>query len=69
VFLQLCAQMVARSRDHGLEGLRRSGRKRAKTGALSRFDSLIAERALYWKRQHPKRGPTRILADMEVSFP
>jgi transposase InsO family protein len=52
-------------RDHGLEGLRRSGRKRAKTGALSRFDPRIAERALYWKRQHPKRGPTRILADME----
>lgn len=52
-------------RDHGLEGLRRSGRKRARTGPLSRFDPSVAERALYWKRQHPKRGPTRILTDME----
>jgi len=52
-------------RDQGLEGLRRSRRKRAKRGPLSRFDPLVAERALYWKRQHPKRGPTRILADME----
>ncbi len=52
-------------RDQGLEGLRRSRRKRTKTGALSRFDPLVAKRALYWKRQHPKRGPTRILADLE----
>ena len=52
-------------RDHGLVGLRRSRRKRTKTGALSRFDLLVAKRALYWKRQHPKRGPTRILADLE----
>lgn len=51
-------------RDQGLDGLRRSRRKRAKTGALSRFHPLVAKRALYWKRQHPKRGPTRILADM-----
>jgi len=52
-------------RDQGLDGLRRPRRKRPKTGALSRFHPLIAERALYWKRQHPKRGPTRILADLE----
>ena len=52
-------------RDHGLDGLRHSKRKRSKTGALSHFDLLVAERALCWKRQHPKRGPTRILADME----
>ena len=52
-------------RDHGLDGLRRSKRKRSETGALSHFDPLVAERALYWKRQHPKRGPTRILVDME----
>ena len=52
-------------RDQGLDGLRRSRRKRAKTGALSRFDPLVAKRALHWKRLHPKRGPTRILADME----
>lgn len=53
-------------RDHGLDGLRRPRRKRSKTGALSHFDPLVAERALYWKRQHPKRGPTRILADLEA---
>jgi len=52
-------------RDQGLDGLRRSGRKRGKTGALSRFNPLVAQRALYWKRRHPKRGPTRILADLE----
>ena len=52
-------------RDHGLDGLRRTGRKRAKAGALSRFHPRVAERALYWKQRHPKRGPTRILADME----
>lgn len=52
-------------RDEGPEGLYRSQRKRAKTGALSRFDPLVAERALFWRRQHPKRGPTRILINME----
>ena len=52
-------------RDRGLEGLRRSGRNRSETGALSRFYPLVAQQALYWKRQHPKRGATRILADME----
>jgi len=52
-------------RDQGLDGLRRPRRKRAETGALSRFGPLVAKQALYWKRQHPKRGPTRILADME----
>jgi hypothetical protein len=51
-------------RDEGLAGLRRSRQPRTKTGALSRFDPLVAERALYWKRQHPKRGPTRILVDL-----
>lgn len=52
-------------RDQGLEGLRRSRQPRGKTGALSRFDPLVAERALHWKRQHPRRGPTRILVDLE----
>ena len=51
-------------RDQGLDGLRRSGRTRGQTGALSRFNPLVAQRALYWKQQHPKRGPTRILADL-----
>jgi len=67
---QSCSLSCARKwwrigRDQGVEGLRRSRRKRAKTGPLSRFDPLVAERALYWKRRHPKRGPRRILADME----
>ena len=52
-------------RDLGLDGLRRSRWMRPKTGALSRFAPLVAERALYWKRRHPKRGPTRILVDLE----
>lgn len=51
-------------RDLGLEGLRRTGRTRIAPGVLSTFDPLIAERALYWKCQHPKRGPVRILQDM-----
>jgi transposase InsO family protein len=51
-------------RDHGLDGLRRRNRRHSTTGALSHFEPLVAERALYWKQQHPKRGPTRILVDM-----
>lgn len=51
-------------RDQGLDGLRRSGRKRLERGALSRFGPLVAQRSLYWKRQHPRRGSTRILADL-----
>jgi len=62
----VCARKWWRvSRYQGLEGLRRSRQKRPKTGALSRFDPLVAERALYWKRWHPKRGPTRIRVDLE----
>lgn len=53
-------------RDQGLDGLHCSGRKQIKTGALSRFDPLIAKQTLYWKRLHPKRGPTRILADLRT---
>jgi transposase InsO family protein len=61
-----CARQWWRvGRDQGLAGLSRCREKRTQTGALSRFDPLVAERALYWKQQHPKRGPTRILADME----
>jgi hypothetical protein len=37
---------------------------RVATGALSRFEPIVAERALYWKRLHSKRGASRILADM-----
>ena len=52
-------------RDQGLEGLRRQGRNRDAPGCLSKFDSLVAERTLYWKRLHPKRGASRILLDLE----
>lgn len=51
-------------REQGLTGLRRTGRIRVEPGQLSTFARLVAERALYWKRLHPKRGPTRVLQDM-----
>jgi len=35
------------------------------SGSLSHFAPVVAERALYWKRRHPKRGASRILDDME----
>lgn len=52
-------------RDQGLAGLRRSRQPRDPTGALSRFDPVVAARSLHWKQQHPKRGPTRILVDLQ----
>lgn len=66
---QACSLSCARKwwrigRDHGLAGLRRTKRSRTASGVLSTFDPMVAERALYWRRQHPKRGATRILADM-----
>jgi transposase InsO family protein len=51
-------------RKHGREALRRQ-RRRSHVGALITFDPIVAERALYWKRLHPKRGADRILTDME----
>jgi hypothetical protein len=51
-------------RDQGLDGLHRTGRVRSAPGVLSTFDPVIAERTLHWKRQHPHRGPTRILQDL-----
>lgn len=51
-------------RDGGLAALRQERPAERKTGALSRFTPLLAERALYWKRAHPRRGPDRILIDM-----
>ena len=53
-----------RGRRQGLDGLRGSRRPRIAHPALSTFDPRVAERALYWKRQHPRRGPTRILHDL-----
>jgi hypothetical protein len=51
-------------RKQGRDALRRQ-RLSLAGGALSHFESVVAERALYWKRLHPKRGASRILADME----
>lgn len=65
-----CSKACARKwwrvgRKHGLEGLRRASDTRATPATLlSRFEPLVAERALYWKQQHPRRGPTRILLDL-----
>jgi hypothetical protein len=52
-------------RKRGLEGLRNIRATTTSTATLlSRFDAKVAERALYWKQQHPRRGPTRILLDL-----
>lgn len=64
-----CSKTCARKwwrvgRKHGLEGLRNTAATAAPATLLSRFEPLVAERALYWKRQHPRRGPTRILLDL-----
>ena len=60
-----CARIKRIGRDQGLEGLRRQGRNRETPGCLSKFDSRVAKRTLYWKRLHPKRGASRILLDLE----
>ena len=51
-------------RKHGREALRRQ-RRRSHVGVLITFDPIVRERALYWKRRHPKRGADRILIDMK----
>jgi transposase InsO family protein len=51
-------------RDGGVTALRQERPAERKTGALSRFASLIAKRALYWKQTYPRRGPERILVEM-----
>ena len=66
---QHCAENCARKwwrigRDQGVEGLHQTRRTRAARGALSSFAPLVAERALVLKRQHPRRGATRILHDL-----
>ncbi len=47
----------------GRDALART-RHRDGAGTLSRFEPIVAERALYWKHLHPKRGASRILVDM-----
>jgi len=51
-------------RDGDVETLRRERPAERKTGALSHFAPLVAERALHWKRTCPRRGPDRILVEM-----
>jgi hypothetical protein len=70
---QHCSESCARKwwrvgRDQGLDGLHRPRSARSAPGVLSSFDPLVAERVLVLKRQHPKRGATRILHDL-VSDP
>jgi len=66
-----CSKACARKwwrvgHKHGLESLRntRLSATNTTTILLSRFDLRVAERALYWKQQHPRRGPTRVLLDL-----
>jgi hypothetical protein len=66
---QHCSESCARKwwrigRDQGLDGLRRPRHARAAPGVLSSFEPIVAERVLVLKRQHPKRGATRILHDL-----
>lgn len=66
---QPCSESCARKwwrigRDQGVEGLHRPRHTRAAPGVLSSFDPLVTERVLVLKRQHPKRGATRILHDL-----
>jgi hypothetical protein len=52
-------------RDGGVAALHQERPAERTTGALSRFDLVVAERALHWKRTYPRRGSERILVDME----
>lgn len=53
-----------RGRREGEAGLRRPRSAQAHPGLVGRFDPAVAERARYWKQQHPGRGATRILQDL-----
>lgn len=52
-------------RDKGLEGLRAPRRGRGSTGPLSHFDPRIAEKALCYKREHPRWGADRVLVELK----
>jgi transposase InsO family protein len=54
------------ARDHGRAAFLRSRRGRAPTGILSRFSPLIVTRALALKRDHPRWGPDRVLAQLHA---
>lgn len=51
-------------RDHGLQGLRAPRRGRRCSGILSRFDSLVADKALALKRNHHRWGADRVLVEL-----
>ena len=66
---QHCSESCARKwwrvgRDHGMDGLHTPKDARSAPGRLSSFDPIVAEQTLAFKRQHPKRGATRILHDL-----
>jgi transposase InsO family protein len=53
-----------KGRDKGLMGLRTPRRGRGKSGCLSGFDAVVAEKALEYKRSHTKWGPHRVLIEL-----
>jgi hypothetical protein len=64
-----CSHSCARKwwrvgRKHGSDGLRHLRKPPAPQTPLNSFDPRVAERALELKRQHPRRGPTRILIEL-----
>jgi hypothetical protein len=64
-----CSYFCARNwwrvgRKRGSEGLGHRRKSPTPQTPLSSFDPRVAERALELKRQHPRRGPTRILIEL-----
>jgi hypothetical protein len=51
-------------RDRGLEGLRAAKRRRGRTGLLSGFDPMVAQKALVLKRANPGWGANRVLIEL-----
>jgi hypothetical protein len=60
-----CARKWWRAGRRGGEAaLPDAKRPREGLGLLSTFEPRVRDRAVYWKRQHPGRGATRILHDL-----
>jgi len=53
-----------KGREGGLASLRMPRRGRGKSGCLSRFDPLVAEKALEHKRSHARWGANRVLIEL-----
>lgn len=53
-------------RARGLDGLRSERRGRSKSGALSRFDVCVREKALAHKRGHRRWGAKRVRVELEA---